>query len=352
MPVPPNSVHFAIPGDLDSPTGGYGYDRALIEHLPQRGWQVRHLPMPGDFPLASATAQAAAAAALAGLPAGAVVLVDGLAFGAMPDTVAAEAARLRLVALVHHPLADETGLHPGDADRLAASERAALASARAVICTSRATAARLVAGFGVPPERLTVAEPGTARPVTFAQPRQGGAVRLLSVGSLTPRKGHDLLVAALAGLTALDWSARIVGPAADAVTAAALQAQIAAAGLGDRVTLVGPVADIGPEYAAADLFVLATRYEGYGMAFAEALAHGLPAVASRTGPVAELIPPAAGRLVPPGDVAALRAALAGLIADPAARAAAAAAARAAGAALPRWSDTAATVAGVLDKVAR
>lgn len=319
LPPPARTVHFAIPGDLDRLTGGYGYDRALIAHLPALGWEVRHLPLSGGFPGASPVDLAAAGAALAALPDGALVLADGLAFGVMEAVAQAEAARLRIVALVHHPLADETGLAPAEVAHLAASERAALACARAVICTSPSTARRLVAGFAVPPGRLAVAEPGTDAPAE-PPPRAGGRVRVLSVGALSSRKGHDVLVSALAGLTALDWQARIVGPVADPAVAAALAAQIAAAGLDGRVDLVGAVADTGREYADADLFALATRYEGYGMAYAEALAHGLPVVGSRTGPVAELVPCDAGRLVLPGDVTALRAALAELIADPAARA--------------------------------
>jgi glycosyltransferase involved in cell wall biosynthesis len=176
-------------------------------------------------------------------------------------------------------------------------------------------------------------------------------VRILSIGSLTPRKGHDVLIAALAGLQDLDWQARIVGAPADPATAAALAAQIAAAGLADRIALVGAKSDVAADYAEADIFALATLYEGYGMVFAEALARGLPIVGSRTGPVAELIPAAAGRLVPPGDVAGLRAALEQMISDPAARTAAAQAAWQAGQALPRWPETATTVARVLEGVA-
>jgi len=344
----PRRVHFAIPGALDSPTGGYGYDRALIAHLPAQGWEAVHLPLPGGFPLPDRAALAAAEAALAGLPDGALVLADGLAFGAMDAAAAREGGRLCLIALVHHPLADETGLPPPEAARLSATEARALAAARAVICTSHATAERLTRGFGVPPHRLTVAEPGTAP----APPARGSGADplILSVGSLTPRKGHDLLISALAGLADLRWRARIVGAAPDPTTAAALAAQIAAAGLEGRIALAGPVADIAAEYAAADLFALASRHEGYGMAYAEALAHGLPVVATRVGPVAGFLPPAAGALVPPEDAPALRAALAPLIADPAARRTAAAAARAAGLRLPRWEDTAATVARVLEHV--
>lgn len=344
----PRRVHVAVPGDLASPTGGYGYDRAVMAALPGCGWAVAHVRLPGGYPFPDAAARAATRAALAALPDGAITLVDGLAFGAMADAAAAEAARLRLVALVHHPLADETGLAPRDAAALLASERAALGHARAVICTSPTTAGRLVAGFGVPPSRLTVAVPGTAR-VARVTPRATGPVRLLAVGSISARKGHDVLIAALAGLADLDWRLRIVGHPADPPLGRALAAQVQAAGLTGRVTLAGPVDDVGAEYRAADLFVLATRHEGYGMAFAEALAHGLPIVATAAGPVADLVPARAGALVPVDDAVALRVALAGLIRDPAARASAADVAWQAGQALPDWPDTAARIASALER---
>ncbi|MBK5926583.1 hypothetical protein CCR87_04305 [Rhodobaculum claviforme] len=342
-------MHFAIPGDLATPSGGYGYDRALIAHLPAQGWRARVLALPGGFPMPDRAAMAAAAAAFAALPDGAVVLADGLAFGVLDAVAQAHAARLRLVALVHHPLADETGVDAATAARLTRSERSALATARAVVCTSQVTADRLVAGFGVAADRITVAVPGTAAPAHPA-PGRGDPPTILSVGSLTRRKGHDVLIAALAALADLSWRARIVGPAPDPTVAAALAAQIAAAGLQGRITLAGPVADAGAEYAGADIFALASRHEGFGMAYAEALAHGLPVVATRVGPVAGFVPADAGGLVAPDDAPALAAALGALLRDPATRRRAAVAAARAGAALPGWDDTAARVARVLDGV--
>jgi glycosyltransferase involved in cell wall biosynthesis len=336
------AIGFAIPGPIESRTGGYAYDRRLIAGLRARGIAIRHLAWPGGFPSPTPGELAAAARSLAEQPDGSAVIIDGLAFGAMPDLAAAEGQRLRLIALVHHPLALETGAPPG----LQAAERAALGHARAVIATSETTAATLRHAYAVPAERLTVAPPGTDPAARAA--RRGAPPHILSLGSVTPRKGHDVLVAALAAIADRPWRCTIAGSLDRAPgTARRLRAQIDAAGLAPRITLPGEVEDTGPLYAGADIFVLASRHEGFGMAYAEALARGLPVVGTTAGAIPAVVPEAAGALVPPEDARALAAALARLLTDPAARDAASAAAWRAAARLPRWDDTVATVAALL-----
>jgi glycosyltransferase involved in cell wall biosynthesis len=279
------------------------------------------------------------------------VVIDGLAYGAMPDVVRREAGRLRLVALVHHPLADETGLAASSVEALAASERSALTAARAVIVTSRRTAARLAA-YDVPADRIAVVEPGTD-PAPLAQGSRGGTVSMLSVATLTPRKGHDVLLAALARLQHRDWHLTCAGSAdRDADHVSRLRAYIDAAGLASRVTLAGELdgAGLAPLYDRADLFVLPTLYEGYGMVVAEALARGLAVVSSATGAIPELLVEGSGLALPPGDVDALHAALDRLLADPAARAAMAAGARRVRARLPTWEAQSAAMANVIARV--
>jgi glycosyltransferase involved in cell wall biosynthesis len=317
-----------------------------MAELPGLGWEVRHLPLVGAYPFPDAAARAAAARAFAALPDGAVVLVDGLAGGALARELEEAARQLVVVALVHHPLGDERGLEVAARDGLLASERAVLAVVRGVVCTSASTAARLVSGFGVPEGRITVAPPGTD-PGTRAA-LAGDPPLVLSLGALVPRKRHDVLIAALGRLAGLRWRARILGPdALDPECAAGLRAQ--AAGLGGRIEIAGAVADARGELARADVFALASEYEGYGMAFAEALSQGLPVVACDTGAIAALVPAAAGALVPPGDVEAFAAGLARLVGDPARRQAAGEAAWRAGQLLPRWTDTAGRVAAALTR---
>jgi glycosyltransferase involved in cell wall biosynthesis len=346
-------LHFAIPGDIATKTGGYGYDRRLIEELHKAGWVVTHLAWGDSFPFASSWDLAAAGRSLACLADGDVVLIDGLAFGAIPEIAEAESGRLRLVALVHHPLADETGLSQEQRELLWSSESRALAMTRAVIATSNTTAERLVRGYGVAREKIAVARPGSDPvPTTDRLASSRAVLRLLSVGTVTHRKGPDVLIEALALTSDLAWTCGIAGAIdrAPEFTARILRL-ITGHGFDRRVHLLGPVSDLGALYESADIFVLASRNEGYGMVFSEAMQHGLPIVATTAGAVPESVPPAAGLLVTPDNPRALASALRRLISDSGERRRYAAGARAAAASLPLWQDTGRCVAEALVRVA-
>lgn len=346
-------VAFAIPGDIATATGGYIYDRRMAAELHKAGWQVDIIGLGDGFPHPNERQREHAIGLIAGLAPGPTVVVDGLALGALPELGAAWSPQRALVALVHHPLALETGLTPAEASAMATSERTALALARHVIVTSTATARALVVDYGVPENHLTICRPGTDRGAT--EPKApGAAIRLLSVGSVVQRKGHDVLVEALASLKHLPWHLKIVGDKTrDTVVTRALEALVLSHALGDRITLAGELRDdqVANSYTEADIFVLASRHEGYGMAYAEAMAHGLPVVGTTAGAIPETVPAGAGILVPPDDAVALAAALRRLIEDSNERQRLADGACAAAAALPTWQDSATLFAQVLEAAA-
>lgn len=343
---------FAVPGDLATPTGGYAYDRRMIEELRELGWRPEVLNLGEGFPRPDALTRAAASAHLHDVPKGRLIVVDGLAFGVLPEAAESLRETHPLVALVHHPLALETGITPEDATALRESERAAFACTHAVIVTSPATARTLAAEFGVPADRITVAEPGTDR-ATVAPRRQTGSVALLAVGAVVPRKGYDVLIAALAELLDLPWQLTIVGDCSrDLPTVEKLKSDIARLRLGPRVAIEDAVTAerLATLYAASDLFVLASHYEGFGMAYAEAIARGLPVIGTTGGAIPDTVPASAGVLVPPGDVAALAAALRRLIGNAAEREQFAVGARAAAAHLPTWRDSAELFSRAIERV--
>ena len=311
-----NGFDFLIPGDPSTPTGGYLYDRRIVQGMRDLGWRVSVRQLDASFPFPSATALDHARSVLGRIPSGGLVLIDGLAMGAMPRVVASESRRLRLVALVHHPLAEESGLSDHWVQAMRASEQQSLAAAHLVVVTSRHVAG-LVAAMGVPARLIHRVPPGTD-PAPLAKGSGTSTLDLLCVATLTPRKGHATLIDALAELKEFQWGLTCVGSTAiDPATVARLRDRIERLRLGDRVRLAGEVdpAALASLYDGADLFVLATRFEGYGLALAEALARGLPIVSTRTGAVPETVPSEAALLVPPDDPAALSAALGLVMSD-------------------------------------
>jgi glycosyltransferase involved in cell wall biosynthesis len=222
-----------------------------------------------------------------------------------------------------------------------------------VVVTSSATAKLVASDYGVPAERIVVARPGSD-PALMSQESQDGVVRLLSVGAIVPRKGFDVLISALATLTDLSWRLTIAGDRTrDRNAAARLDADIARHALGDRIAAPGAVSPqrLAALYAEADVFVLASHFEGYGMAYAEAVAHGLPVIGTSAGAIPDTVPPDAGLLVDPGDSFALARALRRVIGDAGLRRRLASAARAAAPQLPTWRHSAEIFARALEALA-
>ena len=345
-------VAFAVPGDMATLTGGYAYDRRIVAELRRLGWDVELVGLGGGFPKPDALQKAVAQARLLAAPMDRPIVIDGLALGVLPEAAVALHPDRRVVALIHHPLALETGLARHEAERLYASESAALAATRLVIVTSDFTADLLISRYGVSPARIEVIAPGTDR-VPLSAGSGGHELRLISVGAIVPRKGFDILVEALAQLTHLAWRLTIVGDRGrDPAAVARLDALIGCHGLEDRIESPGTVSPerLDALYAEADLFVLASHFEGYGMAYAEAIAHGLPIVGTTGGAIAQTVPACAGRLVSPGDVGALVEALRDVIGNDASRCALAAGARAAAAALPTWTESGVRFGCVLERL--
>lgn len=333
-----------VPGSIDQLTGGYLFARHVVEEMRRRGEPIDVIELAGRYPQTDAAAERAASETLAGLADNAAAVIDGLSLAAFAPRLAAEARRLRLIGWVHHLLAAETGLSAAEMSRFAALEAQLLPLFRGILCPSRHTA-EAVARCGVARDRIKVVPPGTNKPAALTpRPLALGSLKLLTVATVTPRKGHLVLIEALAQLRRRDWTLLSIGSLArDAAHVAAVRQAIASHGLGDRVTLRDeiPQAALGAAYAAADLFVLPSFLEGYGMAFAEALAHGLPIIATTAGAIPDTVPEDAGILVPPGDAVALAGALATLLDDRARLAQLARAATEHGAALPDWAQSAA-----------
>jgi glycosyltransferase involved in cell wall biosynthesis len=163
-----------------------------------------------------------------------------------------------------------------------------------------------------------------------------------------------VLVEALARLRDLDWRLLCVGSLErDPTTTRAVRRMISAVGLGRRITLAGewPPRSIVEAYRAADAFVLPSFHEGYGMAYAEAMAHGLPIIATTAGAIPETVPREAGLLVSPGNPEALARALRRVITEPLLAARLAAGSRAAGARLPDWPQATKQWESALDRLA-
>ena len=341
---------FAIPGDMHRKTGGFIYEAEVLAALNRIGVQTTHLAIPDSFPDPSPRDMETTLAALAAVPANVPVILDGFIAGTIDPQGAAQLA-VPLIAITHHPLGYETGLPPARASLLIEKERAALAHMAHIVVPSPHTAAILCSDFGVARHDVTVAPPGFTRP-SDCTPKPQSPPLILSVGLLAPRKGHDTLLAALATIIDLPWNADIVGKSHDVDTREALHKDCAELGLGDRVTFSGEIdrPALHARYRAATVFALATRYEGYGMVFGEAMMFGLPIISCDTGAVPQTVGNA-GILIQPGDAKAFGTALRQMLSDADTRKTYATASATQGIALPTWDDTAQIIANVLRSVA-
>jgi glycosyltransferase involved in cell wall biosynthesis len=347
-------VHVVVPDGIDDParpSGGNTYDRYVCRHLGSLGCPVHEHAVPGAWPRPDAEALSALAGVMQRIPDGAPALLDGLVASAAPEVLVPEARRLRLVVLVHMPL----GHRPADgaAAAIRTRERAVLEAVSAVVTTSRWGRGRLLALYQLAPDRVHVAEPGVERSDLATRTAHGG--ELLCVAAVTFEKGHDVLVEALLSMSEQPWRCLCLGSVdRDPAFVEELRRRTVDGGLGDRVSFPGPrtASELDRSYAGADLMVLASRAETYGMVVTEALARGVPIVATEVGGVTEALGYGAdgirpGLLVPPDDPAALATALRAWLADAKLRDRLRRAAQERRRSLGGWSTTASVLAGIL-----
>lgn len=347
-------VGFVVPGSIDGRTGGYEYDRRLVDGLRSRGRHVDVHEVAGAFPRPDSAARDEVRRRFSAIDEGAIAMVDGLLFGSIPDEAAEQRDRLSFAAIVHLPLAQHAGLTSPEAAAFEASERRALAAASIVIATGSQTCATLATVYAVPRERIVLAEPGTDRSAPARGSRDEACVHIVCVAALTSGKGQEMLVSALARVPHHMWRLTLVGSTdKDVEYAARVRAAVDAHDLSPQVTFAGELSrrDLDRAYDAADLFALATLHETYGMAAAEAIARGLPVVGTAAGAMPQIVGDG-GRLVAPGDVDALAAALLDVIVDPAARSGLRRGALEAARRLPSWDSTVDRIAAALDRIER
>ena len=338
----PKQLHVVVPGPINQRTGGYLYDSRIVDGLRCLEWSVVVHELSGIFPGPDREARDSLTRVLENLPAHSCVVIDGLAMGGLPEPLQLHRTRLTLVGLVHHPLADETGLDTARRLRLAELEQTALSFCRRVVVTSPTTALRLT-DYGVSSERVSVVCPGTDPAPEAVGPDDTGNPQILCVATLVPRKGHDVLIRSLSTLREISWNCVCVGSLVrNPDYAQAVQQQTAAAGLTDRIRFVGESDSrvLDDFYHSSSMFVLPSYDEGYGMVLTEALVRGLPIVSTTAGAIPETVSQDAAILVPPGDDQLLGAALSSLLTDRAHCLRLAKAARKYGAALPDWSQAA------------
>lgn len=341
----------AVPGDIRTLTGGYIYDLRVLHELRSLGHNITHIELPASFPHPTPADMSETFRQLNMASPHSLLIIDGLAFGAL---YSAEVQKIQapIVALVHHPLAKESGLGTVRQQELFNTERINLSYATHVLVPSPHTAALLASEYAVAEDKITIARPGTDRSAILANPLEPPLI--LSVGIQLRRKGHDILLKALGDIVDLEWQATIVGAALDKAYAQNLQELKLSLGLEGRARFTGQVdkKTLAELYQSATLFALATRYEGYGIVFDEALVHGLPIVSCLTGAVPDTVPRSARLLVPPEQPIEFANALRDILTDSNRRNKLSDAATIAGQKLPAWSDTAHTIANALSCIKR
>jgi glycosyltransferase involved in cell wall biosynthesis len=309
-------IHYFSSRDYARRTGGFVYNSRLTEALARQGGRILPIGIETAFPTIGQEALAALAPNLSAIGGNGLLLTDHIHVCQLLPLL--RHAAFPVVSVFHHSLIVEHG-NPHDEEglRLSRMEGEALAASQGIIATSQESRRYLEEHYSIDAKRIRVAVPGNER----ASRSVVGATRplqILSIGAVIPRKRYDYILEAASRLRATDWRWRIAGdPNRYPELVAQLRRSIADLGLGGRVELLGEVSDsdLASLWQTTSLFVAASRYEGYGMAVAEALSRGVPVVTTDSGAVATW---ASGGVIgaPADDAPATAALIDALLADP------------------------------------
>jgi glycosyltransferase involved in cell wall biosynthesis len=333
-------VAFVTVGDTSRLTGGYLYHARVFAGLREEGIEVEEIVASGASPAEQEEAASRLGARLDPRRFD-VVVVDALARITCAPWLDGWRATRPLVAMIHELPSVAAGF---GVVREQEFEEPLLRADRLIAVSDHGRS--ILRSRGVPAERIRIVSPGFDHlpppdPSAERSARDDTPVRSLCVAQWLPRKGILDLVRAWTVRERPGATLEFIGETdADPAYAAAVRAAVADAP-DPSIYVKGPVDDatLAVVYAAADLFVLPSRYEGYGIVYAEALAHGLPIVACDVGPISELVGEEAALLVPPGDSKTLSGALDLLLQDSTLRSQMSSAARRRVEHLPRWKDT-------------
>ncbi|MEM7214563.1 MAG: glycosyltransferase family 4 protein [Pseudomonadota bacterium] len=346
------NILFIIPGDINLPTGGYRYDRAIIEEWRRMNLSVELLSLEGNFPGISEHEKQDTLQQIRDIPNYDIAVVDGLAGGAHPEMLRLLSKKIPAVALIHHPLCMENGLDQDTISALHSSEAEGLQHVSGIITTSPETSKTVISLFGISESSVHHVLPGVNRSVT-STPSDAGPANLLCVGSVIERKGHLVLIEALASLAHLDWHLHCIGKTDfQPDLFAKITNLIEEEKLDDRITFYGAVdeEELEKAYSTAHVFVLPSLFEGYGMAYAEAIVRGLPVIGTRAGAIPDTVPERCGILVEPGDVGKLAEALQTMISEPGKRRSVRSACLSEAGRFPTWRDSASKFASILGEI--
>lgn len=312
-------ILFIISGDINLPTGGYRYDREIISAWKNSGVDIELISLEGNYPLPGKEEEIHAIESINNFQEADLAIVDGLLGGGSPEFLEALSKKLPVVALIHHPLCLENGLDKSTARFLEEREKQGLEFVSKVITTSPATSRTVASLFEFNPELIHTVLPGVERgrkSIRNINTDNNPCINLLCVGSVIERKGHKDLLLSLSTLQHLDWHLDCIGSTQfDQPLFQELIAIVKQETLGKKVKFHGTVNEdvLENAYEKTSIFVLPSLFEGYGMAYAEAIVRGIPVIGTTAGAIPQTVPDNCGILVEPSNTSLLAQALEKLI---------------------------------------